>query len=199
VSIYSNAQESERQAYLFYNGDGLLDIFAGLGILFAGLFLMAGLPWLVAIFPTSLGPAWYGAKKAITAPRVAGVSLPAGAQRQVTRALAALALVGVLALLLGIAAAVGVSRDALPPWLLARPALVPAMGFGLPLILGLLAAAAVLGTARYSLYALVTALIFGAGYLLAWEVWWSLVAAGAAIALGGVTRLFLFLYEHPRE
>jgi len=197
MSAHSNAQERQHVHSPLYHDDGLLDIFAGLGIVLAGLFLAADMPWLVAILPTSLGPAWYAAQKALVASRVPSPRAEAVPHKRVTWLLLLLAILGVLALLLGIGAALGWELGTLPAWLRARPAALPAIGLGLPRTLALALAGAALRCARYYAYAVLAAAAFAGGYLAGWAVWWSVAVAGTVIAAGGLVSLKLFLQAHP--
>jgi hypothetical protein len=197
VTRDSSTREREHRAYLFYHGDGILDIMVGVGILFAGLCLVAGLPWLVAVLPTTLVPVWRSAKRSITAPRATPVDVPVASQGCATRSLVILAILGMLCLGLGALVALGVSRDAMPSRLLAQIATLPDAAFGLPMIVGLAGVAVAMRIPRYFLYAALTAGAFAVGYLLSWVLWWSLVMAGAAVTLGGAVTLILFLRTHP--
>jgi hypothetical protein len=183
---------------LRYQHQGLLDIFVGLGVLFAGLFLAAELPWLVAVLPTSLGPAFYGAQRMLVANRVHEPRPPALARKRRGRLLVLLTVLGLLSLLLAAVALWGWSAGTLPGWLETHRAALPAVGLGLPVALALALTGAVLRIARCYAYALVAAVLFACGYLIGWAVWWSLIGVGAAIAIGGVVSLARFLDQHPR-
>ena len=97
----------------------------GLGILSVGLCLVARLPWLVAVLPTTLVPASRSAKRSITAPRATQVNVPMAAQGCATRSLVMLVVLGMLCLGLAALVALGVSRDAGPSRLLGHVATLP--------------------------------------------------------------------------
>lgn len=198
MSIHPSTQERPRLDGLLYPDSGLLDIFVGLGILFAGLFLAAQMPWLVAILPTSLGPAWYAARRALIAPRITVSQGETVSPSRVNWLLALLVALGVLSLLLAIAATLAWDRDALPGWLYARPVLLPTVGFGLPIVLALALASLVLRIARYRAYAVLAVVVFVGGYLIGWAGWQSVAVTGTVVTAGGLVSLKFFLDAHPR-
>jgi hypothetical protein len=197
VSAHSNAQDRQRAAYPLYHDDGLLDVFAGLGIVFAGLFFAAGMPWLVAVLPTSLGPAWYAAQKALVASRIPSPRAEAVSPKRVGRLLVLLAILGILSLLLGLGAVLGWKLGALPAWLRGRPAALPAIGLGLPTALALALSGALLRIARYYTYAALAAAAFAGSYVADWAAWWPVVIVGGLLAAGGVVSLISFVCQHP--
>jgi hypothetical protein len=198
MSTQSNTQERLYLDDPLYRDLGLLDIFVGLGVLFASLFLAAQMPWLVAVLPISLGPAFYGAQRTLVANRIREPRPRAVDRDRTGRLLVLLTVLGLLSLLLGVVTALGWSAGTLPGWLEAHRAALPAIGFGLPVTLALALTGAVLRIARCYAYALVSALLFVCGYLIGWAVWWSLAGVGAAIAIGGVVALARTFDQHPR-
>ena len=196
MSTHPYTQEHTRPSQLPDHGNGLLDIFVGLGVLFAGLSLAVQMPWLTAILPLWLAPACFGARRRLIATRTTELRSSAASQDRTNRLLILLAAVGPL--LLAIVAAWGWTLDTLPGWLEAHRAALPAIGLGLPVVLALALTAAVKGIARYYAYAMVAAVLFAAGYLIDWAVWWSVIGVGATVALGGTASLALFFNRQPR-
>jgi hypothetical protein len=184
-----------------YHQDGLLDILAGLTVLLLGLSLFAGMPWLVAILPTTVFPIWGTTKRSLMAPRL-GETVFASAQRAAAKSikgiLTGMTALGVVALLAGIIVFLGVESGQMPAWLREHFEL----GLGLFGAALLSATGLMIRLTRFQIYAVLTAAIFAAGNLSAgsWlDLQFPLLVAlvGVMISVSGVGLLIRFALQHP--
>jgi hypothetical protein len=200
LSQQTNIKGVKTQSH-HYHQDGLLDILAGLTVLLLGLSLFAGMPWLVAILPTTVFPTWGATKRSLMAPRL-GVTAFASAQRAAAKSikgiLTGMTALGVVALLAGVIVFLGVESGQMSAWLHEH------IEFGL----GLLGAALLSATGlmirltRFQIYAVLTTAIFAAGNLAAgsWlDLQFSLLVAlvGVMMSVSGVGLLIRFVLQHP--
>jgi MFS family permease len=187
-------RDTERKTYLSYFDDGIADILAGLPVFSFGLgmifdsslfFILTGLP---IIF---FGPL----KKRITLPRMGYVKFSPERQRRISRNMVLLLAAGLIFLLLGIVAFLGVQgqvfnfRDFMMEYGLLVFGAVMASAFALIAVL--------FEVGRFFGYG---ALIFGAwllAYVLGIEPGVPVASAGAAIALIGLGFLIRFLSNYP--
>ena len=190
----SNLRDVERKTYLSYFNDGLTEIIAGLPIISFGLgmvfdssmfFIFTWLP-LVLFWPL---------KRAFTFPRMGYVKFPPERQRRISKSMVLMLVVGVISLLLGIVAFLGVQgqvfnlRDFMIEYDLLVLGAVMATAFALIAIL--------FQVRRFFGYA---ALVFGGwlfAYLLDIDPGIPVVTAGGAIVLIGLGLLTSFLVKHP--
>ncbi len=93
----------EQEVYGSQHRDGLLDIFAGVGLLAIGISWLTDYAWAGAIVPALLVPLWKPFRSRITEPRAGRVEF--GAERRLLerRKMAALFAGGVLTMLLAVA------------------------------------------------------------------------------------------------
>lgn len=184
-------------AVALYHGDGLLDIFAGVGIVLFGAAMLAELPWLVAIFPAISLPVWRDAKRSLTVPRLRQADW-APAQETVRRArVVTMTLIGLLALSLGVGFTFFLGMGAVPSgaevWL--RQHFPLALGTFLAALAAVMSL--VLRVSRFYVYAAATLAAFAAAQWLGLSVPVATVASGAGILLGGLVVLIRFVRTYP--
>ena len=139
----------ERKSYRSMFDDGLLDLFIGISLLFLGLMWLTEYGAFGGLMPALLLPFWPIARKSFVEPRSGYVRLAEARRNRVRRGIAGSLAFGTLALLLGIAAYIGLTSDvsateaifdsigsALPALLLALMATVAALLFDLPRFFG---------------------------------------------------------------
>ena len=157
-------------------GDGLVDMMIGIGLLFFGVTVMAGMPWMAGILPAIFAPIWVSLRRSRLAAQAADpdATLEHFEYRRQRAAVA----VGAIALTVGIAFLVAMSTDVLSEsvqlWLRTYfdPILgVTGAGF---CVLG----AYLTGARRYYLYGLAFAVIFGAIFLAGGTMITGLVVSG---------------------
>jgi hypothetical protein len=182
----------ERSLYQSYWNDGLLDLWAGLGVLGVGIAWTVG--WIVVApaVPILLIVLWPAARRRWVEPRVGAVSLSQSRRRrerlklvwslQVGWVVLVLALLGCWAATVGRWAPPQATAPAIPLVILA------AMAFGTSLMLAL---------PRFSAYSALLLLVGLAGVALQWEPGPLIVVGGAAITVAGAVRLALFVRRKP--
>lgn len=187
-------KDAERKTYLSYFNDGIADILAGLPILSFGLgmvfdsslfFILTGLP--IILF----GPL----KQRITLPRMGYVKFSPERQRRISTSMVLLFVAGLIFLLLGIVAYLGVQGQAFNfrDFMMAYGLLI----FGAVMASAFVLIAILFEVGRFFGYG---ALIFGAwllAYLLEIEAGAPVATAGAAIVLIGLGFLARFLAKYP--
>lgn len=180
--------------YFFYHKDGLLDIFAGLGILLAGAGMLAGMFWLAGAWVAVFVPTWVSARKSITYRRASDVE---EVPEQNSRYSLPFALfMGVLILFALVGFTFLMWFDAFPAFReLLSNSLLLVIGAGMALFLAIVAAS--MRLPRYYAYAGLAVLVFAAGQVLGWEFWVPLMVVGGLIALLGMLILIRFIQQHP--
>lgn len=191
-------QTSDQRAYLFFQRDGLLEIFIGLGALIFGLGLLLDVAWIGAILPATLFPIWPSLKQAITAPRLRDTELSpaegAAARRSLVMTTITLTVTALLGLLLTVALATRSLSPQLRVWL----------SENFVLVLGVLGAAlfAAFGLAlqlrRFLGFAALTLLAFAAARVTRVALYAPFLLVGTAVLLIGLVTLVDFLRSHPK-
>ncbi len=172
--------------------DGLIDLFAGIGVLVIGVSWHFHFAALGGIAPALLVPLWQPLRRRLVEPRTGYMEFGEQTRLRLSRSLLTMLLLGVGTLGLGVAtyfyAGGGVlTADVkliagLPAFLIGFAALVAGFSFGIP---------------RFPLYALV---LIGGGVitaLLGLEPAPAMMAGGSAAALVGAVVLGRFLKDHP--
>ena len=187
-------KEIERQAYMSYHEDGLIDI--AIGIVFAawGILLAVSLPALIGLLGLVAIGIWYAGKRFLTIPRT-GILKPSQKMQSRLNNLA------VFMLVLGLAALVGVLLS-----ILSRSDLLADHSLGLVGLLvavGISIGAFVLNANRLYAYALLLFAAFAGGEILnanvsAFDAFiLSVILAGTLIMLSGLVVLIRFLRRYP--
>lgn len=192
--MYSENYQYTNQ-YAGYHRDGLLDIFIGLGVVFAALFLWADMPWMVAILAPLFLPVWRSAREKFLGNRVQDEELKGGRGRNSSKA------VLVLAVFLGVALLAGIFL------MLTNPSLSDStrarIGRSIMLLMALgvsgiwLVAAFLLKLPRFAIYGLLYAVLFAGIFLFDFPLWTALGFAAGGNILGGSYVLASFLQKHP--
>jgi len=192
LAMLDNMNLLERKVFRHYWDDGLLDLFAAIGILLIGIFWLRDLPVGAAIVPAWLVPLWNPLRKKIVEPRLGLVEFTEARDRQNRRMLQWVMYIGIGLLILGIE--LYFFRDSLP----LEPTI--ALIAGLPaFLLALLAifTAALVGSARFVAYALILVLTGVSGALLNWTPGLILAVAGAIMFVIAGSLLIQFLRQNP--
>jgi hypothetical protein len=178
-----------------YHKDGLMDLFIGFGIFFAGLFLWVGMVWMAGIFIPVLLPSFQAARKRFLEPRI-GKLPPSTEQQAQTQKVVLLTtlLLGVLFLAgIGMFYAYGELSGPLNDWL--RPNFLLVLGIIFACVW--LLAAAMLKVNRFYLYAAFTFVSLALAQFMALPFWIALTILGGLIILSGTIILIRFIREHP--
>lgn len=179
------------QHFAAYHRDGLIDIFFGLFLLFAGAALWTELTFMAGIWAAILVPLWISARSSITRRRVRQPAAPKGPSGMFMISMMGLFTLGVLAILVF---TVGLSnlpelRDFLASYI--------HLTIGGAIAVVLLFLAAGLSTPRLVLHALACVAVFIIGETLTWPFFISMSVVGAVTFAGGSIVLAKFLREHP--
>lgn len=193
--LYTTQQEKPiavNERYMLIYEDGLLDLFAGLFLISAGVMLNVN-PGLMGIFIPLLYVVLLLAKTVITKPRLAPAALPAEAAKR--RQLKALLLLG-LALFVGMVAFLlfAADRNAVRSWLTLYLA---------PMLVLVLTGALTLWAYRTDikrlyLYTALVLAVYGSSFWLAVTFPTYLTAVGIGVLLIGLGVTARFVQEHPK-
>jgi len=182
----------EKHVFRSYWDDGLLDLFAGVGILATGLLWLHGIPSAAAIVPAILASFWVPARRRYIEPRLGLVEFSAQRERHNRRQLKLVLYTGIACLILALEAYF--HRDALGNQLAVR------LSAGLPAaILALLATttAFLVSAPRYLAYAAVLGGAAVAGAARGWLPGQILTAAGTVVVAAAIVRLLKFRRDNP--
>jgi hypothetical protein len=192
----NQANQIDRDLYLYDSQDGLGDIFTGLILLSFGVGILSGMFWLSGIWVPVLVPVWQDVKKRI-ALRRGDIQLSPTRLNQARIRLAMLVAVGVLILLLGVVTFLLFSVTSISPeiktWLSEYFELT--LGGFIALLLAVVGA--IVRTGRFYLYASLALAVFITGYVANIGVGISMTVLGGVILLVGLFILIQFLREHP--
>lgn len=195
MSYQLDMKEIERQVYLSYSEDGLIDIAIGVVITAWGLMLTqepTGLIGLIGLLGMGI---WYLGKRSITIPRIGVIEPSAKIERKLTNLAVFMFILGLI-VLAGILLSRAAGSSLLSDYSLSIVGLVLAAGVAL---LGYL-----LDAARMYIYALILFASFAAGEILAKSITafdafaLSVVIGGGLILLSGIVVLVRFLRKYPR-
>jgi len=190
--MLENMNLLERKVFQHYWDDGLLDLFAAIGVLLIGVFWLRDLPVGAAFVPAWLAPAWNPVRRKFIEPRLGLVEFTEDRERRNRKMLRLTLYAGIAFLIVGLE--LYFFRDDLP----VEPTV--ALIAGLPaFLLALLAifTAALIGTARFVAYAVILVLAGVAGALLEWTPGMILTVAGAVmLAIAGIL-LIRFIVLNP--
>lgn len=179
-----------------YHNDGLMDLFIGFAIFFAGLFLWTEMVWMAAIFIPVFLPSFQAARKRFLEPRIG--KLPQSSQQQAQNQKAlhwVTLLLGVLFLAgIGMFFAYGVMSGPLNDWLRNYFLLVIGAIFASVWLF----AAAMLKINRFYLYGAFTFSTLAAAQFTLLPFWVALAILGGLIILVGTIILIRFMLQHPQ-
>jgi hypothetical protein len=192
--MFDRSAKLERRVYSSYWSDGLLDVFAAVGVLLIGLSWANDLVAVAAIVPALLLPLWPLLRRKLIEPRTGHIEFLEERTERNRWRLQLVAYLGIALLILAIelyllrdkvtALPMAEWAAGLPAWILAILALVTALLAGSP---------------RFLVYALILVLSGVFGAVAGWSPAAILMTAGSlmlAIAAAVITR---FLFRHPLQ
>ncbi|MFL7892869.1 MAG: hypothetical protein ACK2UM_04000 [Anaerolineales bacterium] len=195
MSYQLDMKEIERQVYLSYSEDGLVDIAIGVVITAWGLMLMmkpTGLIGLIGLLGLGI---WYIGKRTITIPRIGVIEPSPKMERRLTN-LAVFLFVAGLVVFGGILLSRAAGNTLVSDYSLGILGLVLAAGVAL--------LAYLLNAPRIYIYALILLVSFAGGEILDKSITtfdafaFSVVLGGGLIMISGIVVLVRFLRKYPR-
>lgn len=175
--------------------DGLMDLFIGFAIFFAGLFLWTEMVWMAAIFIPVFLPSFQAARKRFLEPRIG--ELPQSSQQQAQNQKILLSVTLLLGVLLlggiGMFFAFGFMTGSFNDWLRQYFLLILGSVFASVWLF----AAAMLKIKRFYLYAVFTFATLAAAQFTALPFWIVLAILGGLIVLSGIIILIRFIQQNP--
>ena len=197
-----NLREIEKNTYVSYNQDGLIDIFVGFYILLfgAGIFLHTVAEfstWFIipAIFPSVMVPIWISFKRRITIPRIGYVKFGLKSANKLMLVFLGLAVAGLgVFMIFGLGGSMGQSwATAIMDLIISNSMII--IGISAALISSLFAFT--MGLKRLYVYGLVTLIMFLVGHFMVIQFEYFLFAIGFAIVIYGFVLLRQFLQKYP--
>ena len=195
MSYELDMKEIERQVYLSYSEDGLVDIAIGSVIMVWGIMLLGeptGLIGLLGILGLGI---WYLGKRLITIPRIGTFQPGPKTERRLTHLAIFLVILGLIAFL-----GILVSRAFGSTFATDHPLGI----LGLVIASGVALLAYLLNAARIYVYALILFIAFAGGEILAgtatrFDVFAaSVIVGGGLILISGLIVLLRFVRKYPR-
>jgi hypothetical protein len=195
MSYQLDMKEIERQVFLSYSEDGLVDIAIGVVIAAWGLMLIQEPTGLIGLLGLLGMGIWYIGKRIITIPRIGVIEPNLKMERRLTN-------LAVFLIVLGLVAFAGI--------LLTRASGSTMIGdyslgiLGLVLAAGVALLAYLLNAARLYIYAVILFVSFAGGEILAKTVTTfdafalSVIVGGGLILLSGIVVLVRFMRKYPR-
>jgi hypothetical protein len=196
MSYELNMKEIERQVYLSYSEDGLVDIAIGVVITAWGLMLTQEPSGLIGLLGLLGMGVWYFGKRLITIPRIGVIEPSPKMERKLSNLAIFLVVLG-LVVFAGILLSRAAGSLVISDYSLAILGLVLAAGVAL--------VAYLLNAARIYLYAVILFASFAGGEILAKSVTTfdafalSVILGGALILLSGIIVLVRFMRKYPRQ
>jgi len=184
-----------KSRYILYHKDGLLDLFIGFAIFFAGLSLWTEMVWMAGIFIPVFLPSFQAARKRFLQSRISkpSYSLQQQAQTQKLFFFMALFSLGLLLAGIGMLFAFGLMSGPVNDWL--RQYFLFAIGI---LFAGVwIFAGAMLKVNRFYLYAVFTFISLGIAQYTGFPLWIALTTLGGLICLVGLIVFVRFLQLQP--
>jgi hypothetical protein len=184
-----NLKEIQRQLYLFYAEDGLVDLAVGLVIAGFGLLLLADLPGLVGVLGIVPLLIWYIGKRIMVLPRIGSIQPTREMRNRFRDFFISLALIG-LGLLVFFLISPNIGNLSLTI-------------FGLVLGLGISSLGVMLQARRFYLYGVLVFLAMAIGEYLGRSITVfdpflaAVIAAGGIIFAAGLVYMIRFLGKYP--
>lgn len=189
--------EKLRRLYMSYVDDGILDIFAGMLALFAGLLFFAEMFWMAGVYVAIFLPVVWSMKEKVTMPRLRPEELNPAVAQKTTKLLGVFVLAGLFLLVLGILAFLLVNPGEATPLTRNLISVVMSGLIGASILGGFLMVGYLYQAPRWYAYAAL-ALLLG---VLTWQLNiglpWLIFALGVVITLTGTVCLYRFLRSHP--
>ena len=196
MSYELDMKEIEREVYLSYSEDGLVDIAIGLVIMTWGITLLGEPSGLIGLLGILGLVVWYLGKRFITIPRIGTFQPGPKIERRLTNLAIFLVILGLISFL-----GILVSRASGSLFIADHPLAI----LGLVLAVGVALLAYLLNTTRFYVYALILFVAFAGGEILAGTVTRfdvfaaSVIVGGGLILISGLTILLRFLRKYPRQ
>ncbi len=190
--MLENLGAVERRVYAAYWDDGLLDMFAAVGVLAIGLFWLRDWAAAAVIVPAWLVPLWKPVRVRFIEPRLGAVQFTKERERRNTRRLKLTIYFGIACLVLGLELYFLRDRLSISPSV--------SMIAGLPaLLLAVMSviAAILVSSGRFLVYSAVLVVVAVVGALNDWHPGLILATAGACNLAIAVVVLTGFLRENP--
>jgi hypothetical protein len=190
--MLDNMNLLERKVFQSYWDDGLLDLFAAIGIFLIGVSWLRDFPVGAVFVPALLVPFWNPVRRKVIEPRLGLVEFTEARERRNQRLLKLVMYIGIAVLILAIE--LYFVRDSLP----VEPTV--ALIAGLPaFLLALLAiiTAALIGSARFVAYALILVTTGVGGALLDWGPGKILAVVGGIMFVIAGCLLIQFIRANP--
>jgi hypothetical protein len=190
-----NVKELERKAFTSYHEDGLVDIFAGLWLVFFGILCMCtDKPWFAGMFPVYGLPFFAIAKKKITIPRIGYVKF--SEQRKTLMFIVYLWIVAMLTVF-----GILYYTDNCPAWIYALLSKYPQLLFGIVFGLLFFVFALVTRICRFYAYAVLVFAVSVIDHVSRLHIRYEYlpVAVGVFIGSVGVLVLIQFIQKYPVE
>lgn len=195
MSYELDMKEIERQVYLSYSEDGLVDIAIGAVIMLWGIMLLGEPSGLIGLLGMLGLGIWYLGKRFITIPRIGTFQPGPKTERRLTNLAVFLVLLGLIAYL-----GILLSRATDSVFVTDHPLGI----LGLVIAAGVAFLAYLLNATRIYVYALILFLAFAGGEILAgtstrFDVFAaSVIVGGGLILISGLIVLLRFLRKYPR-
>jgi len=192
--MLGNLNKVERQVFRSFWNDGLLDVFAALGVLSIGVFWLFDFHVGAAIVPAMLVPLWAPTRVKLIEPRMGSVEFSDAREARSNRMLWLVLFVGVATFVIGIGVYVLRRNTGVPldiTWIAALPAFLLAVMAAL--------AALLISAPRFLANTAVLVLAGLAGAINGWEPGLTLTLAGAVMTIIAAFLLLRFLQRHPRH
>lgn len=189
--------EKLRHLYMSYIDDGILDLFAGMLALFAGILFFSDMFWMAGVYVAIFLPVVWSFKEKVTMPRVRPEELNPVMARKSSMLLGVFLLAGLFLLVLVVLAVFLLQPGEATPLTRNLISVVLSDLIGASILGGFLLVGYFYRAPRWYAYAAL-ALLLGA---LTWQLDiglpWLIFALGAVIALTGAVCLYRFLRSHP--
>ena len=191
------SDEKLRGLYMGYLNDGIMDIFVGAIVLFAGFALFTDFVWMAAIYVAIFLPVVRAVKEKITYPRVRQEELKPTSSKQ-SRSLILGVLFGLLLVLFLGAIIFFLLQNGERNVFEGFPIILASIGLvALTLLGGFFFVGYQFQAPRWYGYAAVVVAAAGLAWLLGIGLPWVLIACGSVIAVSGSICLVRFLRSHP--
>jgi hypothetical protein len=189
--------EKLRRLTMSYIDDGILDLFAGLLALFAGILFFADMFAMAGVYVAVLLPVIWSFKEKVTMPRLRPEEVNPAVAKKSSKLLAGALLAGLFLLVLGILAFFLMNPGEATPLTRNLISVVLSGLIGASILGGFLLVGYVYRAPRWYAYAALALLLGILTWWLGIGLPWLIFALGAVITLSGAVCLYRFLHSHP--
>jgi len=195
MNTESGLKSLERESYMAYYRDGILDLLVGLALLGMSAFIIFGDPGTGAILPVAAILLHPGLKKYITQPRLGYVKFAPQREAQMKANLSRLIILFTVTAVLGAVVFFAYSGHADWQLWIRDLGLIP---LGVVLAVTAAALGILYGVNRGLVYALIILVVFILGHVLHIHISMQLLFLGALLTITGVVLLLRFVRRYPR-